>query len=221
MKKSIQSIACVVALASAFTANAHADMLDQLIAKGAPIIAASLEKRVNESAGQTYQPAPGSSQIDVGFSPKRGAEELVVRAIASARQSIRVAAYSFTSEPIVRALVAAKKRGVDVALVADYRNNFVDGCGAGRPCKGKHAIAALMNAGINARVISSYKIFHHKTIVVDAKHVQTGSFNYSAAAANSNAENALVIWNNPDLAKQYLAMWDRYWSEGEQPPIAY
>jgi phosphatidylserine/phosphatidylglycerophosphate/cardiolipin synthase-like enzyme len=37
-------------------------------------------------------------------------------------------------------------------------------------------------------------------VISDGKHVQTGSFNYSQAAAKSNSENVLVVWNNPDLA---------------------
>jgi len=37
-------------------------------------------------------------------------------------------------------------------------------------------------------------------IVVDNLHTQTGSFNYSQAAARSNSENVVVMWNNPSVA---------------------
>jgi hypothetical protein len=44
--------------------------------------------------------APASAQTEVGFSPSGSAHELIIRAIQGARQSIRVAAYSFTSKDV-------------------------------------------------------------------------------------------------------------------------
>jgi phosphatidylserine/phosphatidylglycerophosphate/cardiolipin synthase-like enzyme len=44
--------------------------------------------------------------------------------------------------------------------------------------------------------------------------VQTGSFNYSKAAAKSNSENVVVIWNNPDLALSYLKHWQDRFDQG-------
>src|ERR1035441_3166221 len=57
--------------------------------------------------------------IQVAFSPDRGATELVVQTIESAKKTVRVAAYSFTSKPIALALLADVKRGVDVKVVVD------------------------------------------------------------------------------------------------------
>jgi phosphatidylserine/phosphatidylglycerophosphate/cardiolipin synthase-like enzyme len=119
--------------------------------------------------------APASPSVEVAFSPKEGAEQLVIKVIDSADRELRVAAYSFTSKPIVQALVdAKKKRGVDVRVIVDYRNNFVEGCSAGRACAGKHAVNALVNAGIPVRVISKYPIFHHKFVVANGKDVENG-----------------------------------------------
>ena len=44
--------------------------------------------------------------------------------------------------------------------------------------------------------------------------MQTGSFNYSKAAAKSNSENVVVIWNNPDLALTYLKHWQDRFDQG-------
>ena len=52
-------------------------------------------------------------------------------------------------------------------------------------------------------------------MVIDDRHVETGSFNFSAAAVDKNAENVLVLWNVPALAAQYAAEWKRLWDEGE------
>jgi phosphatidylserine/phosphatidylglycerophosphate/cardiolipin synthase-like enzyme len=63
-----------------------------------------------------------SPSIEVAFSPDRGATDLVVRTIESAKTSVRVAAYSFTSAPIAKALVAGSQRGIDVKVVVDKSN---------------------------------------------------------------------------------------------------
>ena len=64
---------------------------------------------------------PSGAQIEVGFSPDEGAEALVLKVIDSANKEIRLLGYSFTSASITRALLNAKHRGVDVALIVDTR----------------------------------------------------------------------------------------------------
>ena len=46
---------------------------------------------------------------ETAFSPDRGATRLVVETISNARHSVRMAAYSFTSTSIAKALVEAKQ----------------------------------------------------------------------------------------------------------------
>jgi len=123
--------------------------------------------------------------IESVLSLETSSEALVVKVINSSERSIRLAAYSFTSPVVVRALLNAKRRGVDVRVVVDEKGN-----------KSKASIAApnlIANAGIPARTISSYAIHHDIYIISDEKHVQTGSFNFSKAAAKSNSENVIVV----------------------------
>lgn len=161
--------------------------------------------------------APTTAGVEVGFSPDGSGEALVLRSINAARQSVRLAAYSFTAPPVVRALIDAKKRGVDVAVVVDYKNNLQqDGSG-----KAKAALNLLVNAGIPTRTISSFPIQHSKYAVIDGAHVQTGSYNYSAAAARYNSENVLVVWNRPDLARNYLDNWQSLYSKGQPYTSSY
>jgi len=54
----------------------------------------------------------------------------------------------------------------------------------------------IMGTGITLRVVSSFAIHHAKYIVVDGNPTETGSFNSSQAAAKSNSENVLVVWND-------------------------
>lgn len=51
--------------------------------------------------------------------------------------------------------------------------------------------------------------------ISDGRHLQTGSFNYSRAAASSNSENVLVLWNAKSVAQDYTAHFNSRWQQGE------
>lgn len=142
--------------------------------------------------------------MSVAFSPQGTSLELALSCIRTAERKILVAAYSFTSKPIATALLEAHKRGVEVQVVADKKGN------SGRYT----AVNFLANNGVPVRLNGRYTIHHHKFMVVDDRHIQTGSFNYSAAAVNKNAENVLVLRDVPELAAQYATEWQRLWDEG-------
>ena len=152
--------------------------------------------------GCAVQPieAVTSPSIEVAFSQEAGAEALVVKVLASAQQTIRLTGYSFTSPAVVKGLVEAKRRGVDVKVLLDDRGN--------RGQSSLVAIRMITDANIPLKVIFSYVIHHDKYIVVDGWHTETGSFNYSQAAARSNSENVLVVWNNPGIAQRFLQHWE-------------
>lgn len=155
--------------------------------------------------------------VEFGFSPNAGAEALVLKVIDSARSEIRVLAYSFTSASVTRALLNARHRGVDVAIAVDYKNNISQD----KSGKARAALNALANAGCRVRTISVFAIQHEKTIVADKETVQSGSFNYSEAAASKNSENVVVIWRNVGLAKAYLAHFEARWARGEEYRASY
>jgi phosphatidylserine/phosphatidylglycerophosphate/cardiolipin synthase-like enzyme len=137
--------------------------------------------------------------IQVAFSPDRGATEPVVKTIESARKTVRVAAYSFTSKPIAEALLADARRGVDVKVVVDKS----------QPTARYAAATFLANAGVPARVDYQYAIMHNKFIVVDGETVEEGSLNFAKAAQFDNAENVVVLKECPEVAARYTAEWQR------------
>jgi phosphatidylserine/phosphatidylglycerophosphate/cardiolipin synthase-like enzyme len=148
----------------------------------------------------TIQSAP-----EVVFSPNGGATDLVVKTIGQAHASIRVAAYSFTSKPIAEALVKAKKSGIDVRVVVDKSN-----------ATARYTVATfLANQRVLVRVDYRYAMMHDKFIVVDGLAVETGSFNFTAAAEAKNAENVLVL-HDPAVAQRYGLEWERLWGESEE-----
>ena len=151
-----------------------------------------------------------ASTIETAFSPDGKSEALVVKVIQSAKKTIQLSAYSFTSPIVTQALINAKRRGVDVAIVVDHKGNITED----RRGKSHIALNLLANAGIAVRTNSRYRIHHDKFIIADELHVETGSFNYSYAAANYNSENVVVIWNNPQVAASYLAHWKNRYEQG-------
>lgn len=152
--------------------------------------------------------APASARIESGFSPEGSAERLILKVINTSQKSIRLAAYSFTSPKVVRALADARKRGVDVRVVVDEKGTSSK--------SGIAALNLLVNAGIAVRTNAKYAIHHDKYIVSDGLHVQTGSYNYSQAASASNSENVMVVWHNTELAVSYLRHWQIRFDEGAQ-----
>lgn len=147
-----------------------------------------------------------ATEVSVAFSPDNGAEELILETIRSAQSSIRMAAYSFTCPKVMRELLNAKKRGVDVRVVVDEKGNHSKAS--------KAAMNLVVNADIPLRVVSAYRIHHDKYVVIDEKTVETGSYNYSRSAADSNSENVVIIRNNPEVAKKYLKHWQSRWNKG-------
>jgi phosphatidylserine/phosphatidylglycerophosphate/cardiolipin synthase-like enzyme len=63
--------------------------------------------------------------IEVYFSPSGGCTDATVKAIAGAKDTILVQAYSFTSADIAKVLSEAKKRNVSV-IAASSRQAFIN-----------------------------------------------------------------------------------------------
>lgn len=196
-----KTIFLAVLIASINLSPAHALSISDIVGE-----AKSALSKDDNSTKSTTVASSGESQIAIGFSPEGSAQKAIVNFINSANSEIRLAAYSFTSPVIVKALTQAKKRGVDVKIVIDEKGN-----------KSKSSIAAMniiVNAGIPLRTISKYAIHHDKYIVIDKVSVETGSYNYSASANSRNSENAVVLYNMPQVAEQYLTHWNSRWNDG-------
>ena len=144
-------------------------------------------------------------QIQVAFTPGDDAGALVVEAIGKARRQILVQAYSFTHQAIAEALVAARRRGLEVLVIADPEQ-------AERVATSR--IDDLAAGGIPVYLDGQHAAAHNKVMVLDAglatAAVITGSFNFTHAAQYRNAENLLVIRGNPLLAEAYAANWRRH-----------
>jgi len=154
---------------------------------------------------QAGQPITARGTVQVAFTPWDDAEGMIVEAIAGARRQVLVQAYSFTSRNLAGALIAARQRGVDVRILADREQTF----------SGENSrIPDLAAAGIEVAVEVRYQSAHNKVMVLDAgapeAAVITGSYNWTYAAQNRNAENVIIFRRQPELVRQYVANWQRH-----------
>lgn len=160
--------------------------------------------------------APGKTiaatgTIQVAFTPGDDADRLVIDAVNKAKRQILVQAFSFTHKKIAQALIAARRRGVEVQLIADaVQTEKIP----------TSVIADIAAGGVPVFLDADHESSHNKVMVIDAGSAEamliTGSYNFTHAAQFKNAENLLVIKGNDTLAQAYLKNWQRH-REHAQP----
>lgn len=115
-----------------------------------------------------------------------------------------VQAYSFTSTPIAKALLDAHKRGVQVKVILDKSQRSQ-----------KYSSADFLgNNGIPTWIDADHAIAHNKVMVIDGETIITGSFNFTKAAEEKNAENLLVL-KSKELAFEYIKNWSNHVKHSE------
>jgi phosphatidylserine/phosphatidylglycerophosphate/cardiolipin synthase-like enzyme len=160
----------------------------------------------------TYKPIWAHSLLiknaptEVYFSPNGGCQDAILTAINSAKNSIMVQAYSFTSAPIAEALKRAHSLGVNIYIILDRSQET-----------GRYSgLTYLQNAGIPVWIDRNHTIAHNKVIIIDNETVITGSFNFTKSAEKSNAENIIII-RDSKLAQLYINNWKVHKQHAELP----
>lgn len=136
--------------------------------------------------------------IEVYFSPEDDTLDRLVELVDGAQTSVYFLAYSFTSDPLADALIAAAARGVDVAGV--FETAQASGQGG--------EFFRLADLGLDVELDGNPRNMHHKVLIVDFETVVLGSYNFSASAEERNDENTLII-HHQDLAAQFLDEFNR------------
>ena len=147
---------------------------------------------------------PATGSIETAFTPGDRIDKLIIAAIASAKREVLVNAYSFTQRAIAGALIAARKRGVSVQVIADSQQ------AATLP---QNVLATLADGGVTVWLDSNYQAAHNKVVIVDADSPTattiTGSYNFTFAAQWHNAENVVILRDNREVARAYRDNWLR------------
>jgi phosphatidylserine/phosphatidylglycerophosphate/cardiolipin synthase-like enzyme len=140
-----------------------------------------------------------NTPTEVYFSPHGGCTEAIIKQIDQAKSEILVQAYSFTAAPIAKALLDAHKRGVHVEAILDKSQRT----------ERYSSATFLSNAGIPTYIDDKHAIAHNKIMIIDRGTVITGSFNFTKAAEERNAEKLLIL-HSKELAKIYLENWQEH-----------
>jgi phosphatidylserine/phosphatidylglycerophosphate/cardiolipin synthase-like enzyme len=136
--------------------------------------------------------------IAVCFAPEEDCTALAVDAIDHAETQILVNAYGLTtSSNAVEALIQARRRGVDVRVIADRTT----------PCERNGGIGPLAEAGVPIWIDNSVRIAHSKSMVIDSQVTLTGSMNRTGGAAQ-NSENLNLVASKI-IAAAYAGHWNQ------------
>ncbi|XP_061088300.1 mitochondrial cardiolipin hydrolase isoform X1 [Conger conger] len=135
----------------------------------------------------------------------------LLRHLLSARASLDLCVFAFSSQELSRAVLLLQARGVTVRVVTDKDYMRITGS----------QIGTLRNAGICVRHEMGAVHMHHKFAVVDRRRLITGSLNWTVTAIQSNKENILVT-EEPDLVlpftKEFQQLWDSNDPARHYPP---
>jgi phosphatidylserine/phosphatidylglycerophosphate/cardiolipin synthase-like enzyme len=112
--------------------------------------------------------------------------------IDNAKNSIYLAVFEIGNEEIAKALISAKKRGIDVKVVTDEKNADYK------------ALREIMNNKIEVVFQNLESYMHHKFAVIDSEIVITGSMNWTDNDIFKNDNNVVII-RSKLLAKNYLS----------------
>jgi phosphatidylserine/phosphatidylglycerophosphate/cardiolipin synthase-like enzyme len=137
-----------------------------------------------------------AAAVAVCFSPEEDCTAFAVDAIDRAETQILINAYALaTTSKTVEALIQARRRGVDVRVIADRTT----------PCERKSGLGPLAEAGVPIWIDDSVRIAHSKSMVIDNQVTLTGSMNWSGGAAH-NSENLNLVASKI-ISAAYVGHW--------------
>ena len=139
------------------------------------------------------------ARVEAAFTPGDDIAGLIAQRIAKSRESVQMQAYLFTDRRIANALIAARRRGVEVEVIADAAQHEAGGL---------PWLAALERAGARVYLNTSHAASHNKIVILDGRQagatVITGSYNFTQSAQSKNAENVVVISANRTVTDRFV-----------------
>ncbi len=135
-------------------------------------------------------------------------EEGLITAIDSAERSLDIAIYELDLDTIADAILAARDRGVVVRMVTDS-----DSLGE------SEALKRLNRKGIEIVADERSAIMHNKFVVIDARAVWTGSWNFTENGTFRHNNNAIFI-QSEDLAEAYTDEFEEMFSRKKFGPAS-
>jgi phosphatidylserine/phosphatidylglycerophosphate/cardiolipin synthase-like enzyme len=161
----------------------------------------------NHTGSNQQQNAPAGTSNEVQYAFTRAhqhPDKLLESVMDSANQSLDIACYSLTEKGIVKSIVNAKARGLNVRLITDRESTHNKSQAA--------AIHQIEAAGIPVKENSHRGLMHLKVTIADGKTLTTGSFNYTNAASQYNDEVLMVV-HDANMAQQWDKQFNVMWND--------
>jgi phosphatidylserine/phosphatidylglycerophosphate/cardiolipin synthase-like enzyme len=143
------------------------------------------------------------ANVEVLYAPKDAPLDRLVTLYYQAKRYIYVSVYGLTYPRAVEALVAAKKRGLDVRMLTDQERT--------QEVKQHTALRALRLAGIPVRVNQHDGLMHLKQVVIDDEINTSGSLNHTTSGNAYNDERMDIITDRATSLKareHFLSLWN-------------
>ena len=140
---------------------------------------------------------PGASPVKLYFAPSPNIKRGLCDFIRSAKSTVDICIYDLDLNEVADALLDAKAKKVEVRLVTDEDNVMMA------------AVEKLKRAGVTVVPDNRPAIMHNKFVVVDAKSIWTGSYNFTVNGTRKNDNNALIL-ESPEIAACYLSKFNEY-----------
>ncbi len=133
--------------------------------------------------------------VEVYYGPDDAPLDRLTALYRHATRYLYVAAYGLTSPRAVEAMVAAKKRGVDVRLITDRQRT--------EDVKQRTALHTLHLAGIPILVNEHDGLMHLKQVVIDDEVNTTSGNRYNDERLDIITDHAITV----QARDKFLAMW--------------
>jgi phosphatidylserine/phosphatidylglycerophosphate/cardiolipin synthase-like enzyme len=148
----------------------------------------------------------GAPSVAAHFSPGGGCTDAVVAQLGRAKKEVLVLAGAFSSEPLARAILDAKMRGVRVEVLFD-KSAEKD------PTSDLHRFA---EQGLAPLLDTRPAANHNNVMLIDGRVLITGSFPFTRQAEEERAHNLLVISGHPELIASYRAVYSELRSHAQE-----
>ncbi|NGX57482.1 MAG: Cardiolipin synthase [Chlamydiae bacterium] len=141
-----------------------------------------------------FNDGPGGHQVfdingqhlDLWFLPTgpKGPER-ILQLIRTAKDSLKIAMFTWTRLDFAEEVIQAYRRGVDVQVVIDKQSGY----GASI-----RVIEALREAGVPLYFNKGKELLHTKTMMIDDQILVNGSANWTKSAFTRNDDCFMVLW---------------------------
>jgi cardiolipin hydrolase len=142
--------------------------------------------------------------VSIAFSPGPDCRKLIISEIANSEDTLDICVFTISDNQIKDAIISAHHRGIQVRVISDNFKMYDEGSD----------IHELAQEGIDVRVDISDFHMHHKFMVVDAKRLLTGSYNWTRTAELQNAEN-IILLEDISIAGKFYLEFERLWDCSE------